>query len=70
MKKTITIILIIALIATLTISLASCTGNSNEKDTQPQNVLAPELGEENETVKQPTTSDETEDWGLGEVPLH
>ena len=69
MKKIISIILICALIATLAISLISCTDNGNEDDTKTQNILPPDLGGEDEG-EQTTGSDGEEDWGLGSVPLH
>ncbi len=70
MKKILSIVLIVALIATLCLSLASCVDGAEEETEGKVIVGGPEDGDENETVKQPEGTGETEDWGLGDVPLH
>ncbi len=69
MKKILSIILILSLIATLTLSLISCEGDEDE--TGKIIVEGPEEDyDEDETVKKPTSTGETQDWGLGAVPLN
>ena len=69
MKKTLSIILVIALMATLCLSLISCVGEEEQETENKIIVGGTELDDENETVKQPASTGETQDWGLGEVPL-
>ena len=69
MKKFISILLALALVATLTLTLISCEGDEDE--TGKIIVGGPEEDyDEDETVKKPTSTGETQDWGLGEVPLN
>ena len=69
MKKIISILLISALILTLSLALISCEGNEEETE---HNIIieGPEGEDENETVKKPDGTYESENWELGEVPLH
>ena len=69
MKKTLSIILVIAMMATLCLSLISCEGQEEETENNKIIVGGSELDDENETVKQPSSTGETQDWGLGEIPL-
>ena len=69
MKKFISILIALLLISTLTLTLISCEGDEDE--TGKIIVGGPEEDyDEDETVKKPTSTGETQDWGLGEVPLH
>ena len=70
MKKILSIILVLIVISTLCLSFVSCTDGENEEETDNVIVESPEDGDENETVKQPEGSGETQDWGIGEVPLN
>ena len=69
MKKTLSIILVIVMMATLCFSLISCEGQEEETENNKIIVGGSELDDENETVKQPASTGETQDWGLGEIPL-
>ncbi len=69
MKKFISILIALLLISTLTLTLISCEGDEDE--TGKIIVGGPEEdADENETVKKPTSTGETQDWGLGSVPLN
>ena len=69
MKKIISILIALLLISTLTLTLISCEGDEDE--TGKIIVGGPEEDyDEDETVKKPTSTGETQDWGLGEVPLN
>ena len=71
MKKIISILIVCAMIATLALSLVSCTGNGEEETTHNIIIESPnEEDDENETVKQPENDDDDEDWELGGVPLN
>ena len=70
MKKIISILIVCAMIATLALSLVSCTGNGEEETTHNIIIESPNEDDENETVKQPENDNDNDDWELGGVPLN
>ena len=69
MKKIISILIVCAMIATLALSLVSCTGNGEEETTHNIIIESPNEDDENQTVKQPENDNDNDDWELGGVPL-
>ena len=67
MKKIISILIVCAMIATLALSLVSCTGNGEEETTHNIIIESPNEDDEKQTVKQP--ENDNDDWELGGVPL-
>ena len=81
MKKIVSIMITVAIAATIALSLVACTGNGEEEFSH--NIIVEDPTEAsteggsddeldiNETAKQPDgSSAETENWELGGIPLN